>query len=78
MASCSRSCVGRRGIFICVGLPLFARKHGVHSELQEGQAGWKWGLLLLWGVLGVIYGYAFPRVLRQPHPTIPSSLPQTL
>lgn len=43
MAEYSRSCVGRRGFFICVGLLLFARKHGVHNELCEGQAGCKGG-----------------------------------
>lgn len=49
MAECSRSCVGRRGFFICVGLPLFARKHGVHNELWEGQAGCKRGPVCVWG-----------------------------
>lgn len=39
MAEHSRICVGRRGLFICVVLPLFVCKHRVHNELWEGQAG---------------------------------------
>lgn len=52
MAECSRSCVGRRGFFICVGLPLFACKHGVHNELREGQAGCKLGPVCVLGGVG--------------------------
>lgn len=45
MAGYSRSCVGRRGLFICVGLRMFACKHEVHNELLEGQAAWQGGFL---------------------------------
>lgn len=81
MAECSRSCVGRRGFFICVGLPLFACKHGVHNELWEGQAGWKRGPVCVYVCvcLGVGGTESFMALssLRSQGSSIPSFHPQT-
>jgi hypothetical protein len=79
MAGYSRSCVGRRGLFICVGLRLFACKHGVHNELLEGQAGWQGGLVVVVRSGGeelfMIIGFPRSQGSSIPSPDLSNQLP---